>query len=114
MRAGNLVLLTLLQTASTVLGAPAPAPQDVPIETDTTVPVDPVEALNHLQALGEATAEHIMDEINENNITARGLFSGCTLSKLQIRREWYARFRFLLSVPPLDGPPNQHRMRPLS
>lgn len=89
MRAGNLVLITLLQAVSTALGAPAPSPQDAPPAETDAVPSDPLEALNQLQALGEATAEQIKEEVSEAVTRRSGASSGCTLSKLQVRREWY-------------------------
>lgn len=101
MRARNIAFLTI-QVASTVLAAPAPQASGEPVPTEPApgLPVDlatpllsgtPEEALQAMQDLDEAAFQQIQEALAEAETeptTKRSLFGGCTLSKLQIRREW--------------------------
>jgi hypothetical protein len=81
MRAGSLFVL-----AAAALAVPAPVLSDSP-SADTPVPSDPAEALKLLESLGESTFQQAKEEISE--VARRSdTSSGCTLGKLQIRREW--------------------------
>ena len=112
MRAGkSLVLLGLFQA---VVGAPSPAPSEDPSPSSSTLPVpsdvpsDPAVALDQLESLATATAEMLQDEMEAQNGTStvqrRTQFGpGCTLSKLQIRREWFVSpLRFYRIRPSAD------------
>ncbi|KAK1758804.1 hypothetical protein QBC47DRAFT_314606 [Echria macrotheca] len=103
MRVGSLALLSL-QAASAVLAAPAPQTSDEPVpetvaepvaDVDLTTPLlsgNPEDALQAMSDLDNATFQQIQDALAdseaEENPEKRGLLSGCTLSKLQVRREW--------------------------
>lgn len=106
MRARNVLLS--LQTAGLVLAAPSPQASGEPVPTTseavpepTQLPVDletpfltgnPEDALQAMQDLDEAAfqqiQEHLAEAEGETNPEKRSLFGGCTLSKLQVRREW--------------------------
>jgi len=80
--------LFVLAAASAALAAPAPAPSEASaanITVPTDVPSDPLKALQALESLGESVSQQVQAELEEN-LAKTG--SGCTLSKLQIRREW--------------------------
>lgn len=117
MRARN-VFLTL-QAAGLVLAAPSPQASGEPVPSASTssepvaeptqLPVDletplltgnPEDALQAMQALDEAAFQQIQEQLAEaeeedegetspEKRKKRSLFGGCTLSKLQVRREWY-------------------------
>lgn len=77
--------------AAMALAAPSPAPSDSP-SVDTTIPSDPAEALKELQSLGESAFQQAKEEVS-GSLARRGRGGsghpqGCTLDKLQIRREW--------------------------
>ncbi|KAK4460922.1 hypothetical protein QBC42DRAFT_100129 [Cladorrhinum samala] len=79
MRATNLVLLGL-HTASRALAVP---------QAPDAVPLDPEQALAQLETLGNATFTEIQEELQVLEKRAPpGGQPKCTLSTLQIRREW--------------------------
>ena len=129
MRVRNFAFLTI-QVASTVLATPSPQasgelttttiPTTEPTtEPDAGLPVDlatpllsgiPEDALQAMQDLDEAAFQQIQEALAEaENTTApekkRWLFNnnGCTLSKLQIRREWYVFFFSLFFLSRVDA-----------
>ncbi|KAK0656989.1 hypothetical protein B0T16DRAFT_385605 [Cercophora newfieldiana] len=106
MRARSIAFLTI-QVASNVLAAPAPqaSAEAAPVVPESELPVDlatpllsgvPEDALQAMQDLDEAAFQQVQDSLielegeatTEKKKKKRGLFSGCTLSKVQIRREW--------------------------
>lgn len=78
MRATGLVLLGL-QAASTALAAP---------QAPDAVPLDGEEALAQLESLGNATFVEVQSELEELEKRQAPGEPKCTLSRLQIRREW--------------------------
>ncbi len=85
MRAGSLIILTL-QAASSTFGAPAPS---------DTVPSNPEDALKQLQSLGDAASKQAQQDVSSN--AAARTAKSCTLSNLQVRREWYVLHVVLLT-----------------
>ncbi|KAK4125699.1 Di-copper centre-containing protein [Parathielavia appendiculata] len=77
MRSVSLIVL-ILQAAVPIFAAPAPA---------DTVASNPEDALKQLQALADAASEQAKQDVSSNTVAARAA-NGCTLSNLQVRREW--------------------------